>query len=186
MRAIDLFETCITGDFDNREQVEAERKAGQQVHPLAIHVNRRADAKIKGAPKRDGFWLLEESYYTAPGKDKIDEKPYLFFFEAEGETGVRLWVYQWPKTMPASAIKNANADLSFAFADLTLSPTFKSAVYALRDGKFYLDAPNDLGNGMKFTLRETLSKDRLEVMELLEKNGQRLTPYDTPIIYLRK
>jgi len=39
---------------------------------------------------------------------------------------------------------------------------------------------------MKFTLIETLGKTRLIVMELLEKEGKRLTPYDTPIIYDRK
>lgn len=54
------------------------------------------------------------------------------------------------------------------------------------DGEsFSVNHPNDLGNGMKFTLIETLSLSQLEVMELLEKDGQRVTPYDTPIIYKR-
>ena len=51
--------------------------------------------------------------------------------------------------------------------------------------KFYINAPNDLPNGMKFTLIETISATQLIVMELLEKDGRRLTPYETPIVYDR-
>ena len=162
-RTIDLFETYITGDFTNQRQVEAEVKAGKQVHPLARHVNRRADAKIQNAPPRDGFWLLEESYYEYPGKP----------LEAK------------PENLPPVALKNGNANLRMNFSDLKPSPTFKGALYQRRGDTFTTHAPNDLGNGMRFTLIETFTKDRLEVMELLEKNGQRLTPYDTPIVYDR-
>ncbi|MFZ1524470.1 MAG: hypothetical protein WAT22_06605 [Saprospiraceae bacterium] len=38
---------------------------------------------------------------------------------------------------------------------------------------------------MKFTLIETISATQLIVMELLEKDGRRLTPYETPIVYDR-
>lgn len=183
-RTIDLFETYITGDFTNQRQVEAEVKAGKQVHPLARHVNRRADAKIQNAPPRDGFWLLEESYYEYPGKP-LEAKPYLFFFEAVGDTAVRLSVYKFPENLPPDALKNGNANLRMNFSDLNPSPTFKGALYQRRGDTFTTHAPNDLGNGMRFTLIETFTKDRLEVMELLEKNGQRLTPYDTPIVYDR-
>ena len=58
-------------------------------------------------------------------------------------------------------------------------------IYTLADDKFTVNHPTDLGNGMTFTLIETLAKNRLEVMELLEKNGKKLTPYETPIIYER-
>lgn len=183
-RAIDQFAQYIVGDFTNQKQVEAEQKAGKQIHPLAKHVNRRADGKIIGAPTRDGFWLLEESYYEYPGKS-MEAKPYLFFFEAAGDNEVRLIVYKFPEGLAAESLKNSNADLKMNFSDLKLSPTFKGALYTRTGNSFSTNSPNDLGNGMTFTLIETFTKNQLQVMELLEKNGQRLTPYDTPILYDR-
>ena len=49
-KLIITFQKYITGDFDNSEQVVAEIKAGKQIHPLAIHVNRVASNKIKNLP----------------------------------------------------------------------------------------------------------------------------------------
>jgi len=42
-----------------------------------------------------------------------------------------------------------------------------------------------MGDGLTFRLIETLSLDGLDVMELVHKNGVKLTPYDTPIKYRR-
>ncbi len=183
-RAIDHFETYIIGDFSNKKQVEAERKAGKQIHPLARHVNRRADAKIKNAPVTDGFWLLEESYYEYPDKP-VDIKPYLFRFEAVGDTGVKLTVYKFPAGLPVEQLKNSNEQLVMNYTDLVQSPTFKPTFYTRTGNTFQTNAVNDLGNGMQFTLTETFTKNQLVVMEMLEKNGQRLTPYETPIVYDR-
>jgi hypothetical protein len=183
-RAIDLFKQYIVGDFNNTAQVAAELQAGQQIHPQAVHVNRIADAKILGAPKVDGFWLLEESYYTYPGKP-MEVKPYLFLFEAIGDTAVRLTPYKLPSNIAAPDIRNDNAQLSFDYREIMPSPSFKPANYQLREGKFYLHAVNDLGNGLRFSLIETISSERLQVMELLEKDGKRLTAYETPILYDR-
>ncbi|MCS7037928.1 MAG: hypothetical protein RMJ33_00055 [Saprospiraceae bacterium] len=183
--AIHVFKSYITGDFDNRQQVEAERAAGKQVHPLARHVNRVADHRIRNAPQRAGFWLIEESYYDMPdGTHKINH--HLFFFEAVDARTVRLYAYQLPDYLPMEQLTNDNPNLSIDYHDLRISPRFKPAEYAF-DGKdtFTIHAPNDWGNGMQFTLIEKFTPGRLEVMELLEKNGQRLTPYDTPIIYLK-
>lgn len=182
---INLFKTYITGSFDNQAQIDEERKNGQQIHPLAVHINAIADDKITDAPSRNGFWLLEESYYTYPEKP-LQEKPYLFFFEAEGEQQVHLHVYKFPENIALSALKNANKELTMRFEDLKLSPTFKGAIYTRTGNTFSTHSPNDLGNGMTFTLTEKFTKGRLEVMELVEKNGKRITPYDTPIIYLKK
>jgi hypothetical protein len=183
-RAIDRFRKIIVGDFDNRKQVEEEKKAGKQIHPLAKHVNRIADEKIIDAPARDGFWILEESYYEYPNKP-VDSKPYLFFFEAVGDTAVRLIVYKVPASITVSELKNNNQNLKLKFSELTTSPTFKPSIYTAHGKSFKCNAKNDLGNGMTFTLIETLSPKQLNVMELLEKNGKSLVPYDTPIIYDR-
>jgi hypothetical protein len=190
MRPIDIFREVITGDFDNSKQVAAEVAAGQQIHPLAKHVNRIADDKIEGinAPSdHSSFWIIEESYYEYPGKP-LEVKPYLFNFSQGDSNTVLLKVYQFPPHLKKEEIKNSNESLKLKFSELKPSPTFKGATYTYnaKDETFTTHAPNDLGNGMKFTLIETLSKTRLIVMELLEKEGKRLTPYDTPIIYDRK
>jgi hypothetical protein len=189
-RAIDLFRQVIVGDFDNSKQVAAEIAAGKQIHPLAKHVNRIANSKIEGLTiphidKNLGFWLLEESYYEYPGKP-MEIKPYLFYFSQGESNTVKLTVYQFPAGLKKEDIKNSNKNLKIKFTDLKPSPTFKGATYTLEaDSCFHTNAPNDLGNGMKFTLIEKMCKEQLQVMELLEKDGKRLTPYDTPIIYDR-
>jgi hypothetical protein len=185
MRSIDLFKTYITGDFNNDRQIAEEIKSGKQLHPKAVHVNRIADHRILNAPKVDGFWILEESYYTKPGQSQVEVKPYLFLFEAAEDGKVKLTPFALPKDMDVNLVKNENASLKFDFNTISPSPSFKPAFYTRKDDKFYINAPNDLPNGMKFTLIETISSTQLIVMELLEKDGKKLTPYETPIVYDR-
>jgi hypothetical protein len=181
----ELYKTYIQGDLDNLEQINAEIKAGKQIHPYAKHVNRLLDSKIKNLPPNyNGFYILEESYYTYPNKP-IEEKPYLFWFEKTDKGQVRLHSLQIPKNIPKNDLKNDNKRLSLNYADLVDSPTFKPAFYSKKGDGFYIKAPVDLPNGMKFTLEETIRKETFEVMELLEKGGKSLTPYSTPIIYKR-
>jgi hypothetical protein len=186
--SINLFKEIITGDFDNATQLADEIKAGKQIHPLAKHVNRVADNKIKNLPKDDNsFFILEESYYIYPGKP-MDVKPYLFKFTGLENNTVLLSVYQLPKEIDKKDIRNDNEKLFFDYNELTTSTTFKGATYEFNELKktFNTTSINDLGNGLTFTLTETLSKNKLIVMELLEKEGKKLTPYDTPIVYDRK
>jgi hypothetical protein len=181
----ELYKTYIQGDLDNIEQINAEVKAGKQIHPYAKHVNRLLDAKIKNLPKDyNGFYILEESYYTYPNKP-MEEKPYLFWFEKTGKGEVKLHSLQIPKNIDKKDLKNDNKKLSLNYADLKDSPTFKPAIYTRTANGFYIKAPVDLPNGMKFTLEETIGKESFEVMELLEKGGKSMTPYSTPIIYKR-
>lgn len=182
---ISLFKKYIQGDFDNSRQVEAELRQGKQVHPYAKHVNRIADGKIRNLPKKvNGFYILEESYYKYAHQADTLVKPYLFFFEqAEGDR-VRLYSMQLPKHLPVEQIRNDNPNLFFDYDSLRPSPTFKPAEYTFSEKKFYIKVPNPFPGGV-FTLEETISKDRLEVMELLVKDGKSLTPYNTPIIYER-
>lgn len=187
-KLLNIFQQYITGDFDNSEQVVAEIKAGKQIHPLAIHVNRVANDKIKNLPADlNGFFIIEESYYLTEGKP-VDIKPYLFLFRAKSNNEVELSVYQLPEVVKKEEFRNDNQNLLIDYNTLKLSPTFKGAVYLwnVKAKTFSTNAPNELGNGMKFTLIETFSANKLSVMELLEKDGKRLTAYDTPIIYKRK
>jgi hypothetical protein len=187
-KLLNTFQQYITGDFDNSEQVVAEIKAGKQIHPLAIHVNRVANSKINNLPANfNGFFVIEESYYLNEGKP-VDVKPYLFLFTSKTSTEIELTVYQLPEGVKKEEFRNDNQTLFIDYYALKPSPTFKGAVYKWNEKSktFSTNAPNDLGNGMKFTLIETFTANQLSVMELLEKDGKRLTPYDTPIIYKRK
>jgi hypothetical protein len=185
MSDFELYKSYIQGDTDNSAQVAEEIKAGKQIHPLAKHVNRLLDSKIKNLPNNyNGFYILEESYYTYPNKP-TDIKPYLFWFEQTPEGNVKLHSLQLPKGIEKKDIRNDNPALSLDYNDLKDSPTFKPAVYQRTEKGFYIKAPIDLPNGMKFTLEETIMKEGFEVMELLEKDGKSLTPYSTPIQYKR-
>ncbi|MBX9783680.1 MAG: hypothetical protein K2X48_10350 [Chitinophagaceae bacterium] len=187
-KLIITFQKYITGDFDNSEQVVAEIKAGKQIHPLAIHVNRVASNKIKNLPADfNGFFIIEESYYLNEGKP-VDIKPFLFLFQAKGKNEVQLTVYQIPEGIKKEEFRNDNENLAIDYNMLKPSPTFKGAVYTwnAKAKTFSTNAPNDLDNGLKFTLIETFTANELSVMELLEKDGKHLTAYDTPIIYKRK
>jgi hypothetical protein len=185
MKAFDYFKEVLCGVFDNKNQIETERKAGKQVHPYAKHVTALFDSKIKNKPSDlKGYFILEESYYTYEGKP-MEIKPYLFFIEDVAIDKIQLSSYALPTDIPKADIRNDNANFSLDFKTISVSKTFKPAIYTFKNGNFNVNHPTDLPNEMRFTLIETLSKNRLEVMELLEKDGKRLTPYETPIIYER-
>ena len=183
---INRFQTYITGDFDNSAQVVAEIKAGKQIHPLAVHVNRLSNGKIKNIPSDlNGFFIIEESYYLAEGKP-IDLKPYLFLFEEKVAGIVHLTTFQLTG-LKKEEVRNDNSSLQFDFNQLQPSTTFKGADYTWNpsDKTFNTISPNDLGNGMKFTLTEKFTNKQLTVLEQVEKDGKLLTAWNTPIIYLR-
>ncbi len=180
------FQEYITGDFDNSAQVVEEIKLGKQIHPLAIHVNRLANEKVKNMPTElKGFFIIEESYYLIDAKP-VDLKPYLFLFEERTGGIIHLTTYQLTG-IKKETIRNDNNALAFDFHLLIPSPTFKGADYTwdAADKTFNTISPNELGNGMKFTLTEKLAKKQLSVLEQVEKDGKRLTAWDTPIIYRR-
>ncbi len=181
----ELFKTYIQGDLDNREQINAEIKDGKEIHPYAKHINRLLDGKIKNLPENhNGFYILEESYYTYPNKP-MEEKPYLFWFEKTSKGQIKLHSLQIPKSIQIKDLKNDNKRLSLNYVELVESPTFKPATYIKTKKGFYIKSSVDLPNGMKFTLEETIGKDSFEVMELLEKGGKSMISYTTPIIYKR-
>jgi hypothetical protein len=185
MTAFEAFKVVLCGVFDNKNQVETEQKAGKQIHPYAKHVTALFNEKIKNKPTDlKGYFILEESYYTYEGKP-MDIKPYLFYIEEVAADKIQLSSYTLPADIPKADMRNDNPNFNLDFTKISVSKTFKPAVYTFKNGHFTVNHPTDLPNNMRFTLIETLSKDRLEVMELLEKEGKRLTPYDTPIIYDR-
>jgi hypothetical protein len=185
MSDFELFKSYIQGDFDNSGQVADEQASGGQKHPLAKHINRLVDVKIKNLPPQyNGFYILEESYYTYPNKP-TEIKPYLFWFEPTQEGSIKLHSLALPSNLDKKDIRNDNLNLSFDFNELKESPTFTPAVYTKTGRGFYVNHTINLPNNMTFTLEETIGKDFLEVMETLKKEDKILTPYNSPIQYKR-
>ena len=182
MNDLDLYLSYLTGYFSNLDQVKAEKRKGKQFHPEAKHITGLANAKIDNLPKDfKGQYVIEESYYTVIGKEQI-VKNHLFLFSLTDEGKVNLRV-QTPDNIDNKLLTNDNSTLRFDFNKLSDITRFKSADYQKTERGFYMKNPNDLGKGMKFTLEETIGDGFLDVMELLEKDGKRITTYTTPILY---
>ena len=68
MSKLDDFMGLLLGSFDNREQFEAKKAAGEPF-PLARHVNTACNDKILNLPADfSGLFMVEESYYEIDGK----------------------------------------------------------------------------------------------------------------------
>jgi hypothetical protein len=117
----------------------------------------------------------------------MEAKPYLFLFTLKSDGIIHLTTFQL-NNYTKEELRNDNAALKFDYKSLVPSPTFQGADYTWnpRQKTFSTVSVNELGNGLKFTLSETFTAKTLQVMELMEKNGQRLTTYETPILYERK
>ena len=180
------FTQILCGTLDNQEQIDAEQAAGKQVHPYAKHVTAICDHKIINRPAdHEGIYILEESYYVYPGKE-MDIKPLLFYMRSDGKSKALLQSVQIPEHLDKAAVVNTNEDLVLDFNELSIRPfgVAEYTLFELPDGDVFLvNHIAHMGNGVTFQLTETLSKEGLSVMETVKKNGQLLTPYDTPIFY---
>ncbi len=183
-KVLQRFTEILCGTLDNMAQIEAEKKEGTQVHPYAKHVTDICDHIVVNRPKNhEGIYVLEESYYTYPGKE-TEIKPLIFYLRSDGKSRVFLESIKAPHLDQAS-ITNANKDLILDYNKLVASP-FGIAEYALQvTDEFTVNHIGIVGEGITFQLTETLSDDCLSVMEIVRKDGIKLTPYDTPIEYRR-
>lgn len=186
MNKLDLFIKYLTGDFNNLNQIRNESENGGQIHPFSIHITRECNEKITNLPQNfAGRFVIEESYYTKPDGSKLIA-PHLFLFELNDKEEVQLKSYQLPAKFKKEEFTNGNKNLVLDFNDLELSANFGVMEYNfIEKNGFYGSLRNELGNEIVFTLTETIGENSLEVMELMEKGGVRLTPYDSPIIYDR-
>ncbi len=178
------FADVLCGTLDNQAQIDAEIAAGKQLHPYAKHVTDICDDKIiNRPPDHEGMYVLEESYYIYPGKEETELKPLLFYMRSDGKSKALLQSVQIPLHISKAEATNDNAQLILDWNELEFR-NFGVAEYTLhKNGSFTVDHEADMGDGLTFRLIETLSKDGLEVMELVHKNGVKITPYDTPIQY---
>lgn len=179
------FIDILCGTLDNQEQVDFEMAKGQQIHPYAKHVTDICTEKVINRPQgHEGIYVLEESYYTYPGKE-MEIKPLLFYLRSDGEKRILLESMKAPHLDPASMV-NSNEDLVLDYTKLVAS-AFGVAEYTLQvTGQFTANHIAIIGEGMTFQLTETLSEGHLSVMEIVRKDGVKLTPYDTPIDYIKK
>jgi len=179
------FTDILCGTLDNMAQVEAERKSGKQIHPYAKHVTEVFSHRVLNRPKEhEGIYVLEESYYTYPGKE-TDLKPLLFYLRSDGKSKVFLQSVQIPDNFTAEEATNANTNFIVDYNDLSIR-RFGIAEYTLMEtDQFTVNHIGIIGPEMTFQLTETLSDGHLSVMEIVRKDGVTLTPYDTPIDYIK-
>lgn len=183
---LELFLSYLTGDFSNARQFAAEEGSREDIHPLAIHVNRPITSRVRNLPADfSGEFLLEESYYYyRDGTTKV--KPHLFHFSENPDKQVVLRAYGLPEDMDPPGVRCENPALVFDYKSLKISSTFDITMKYTRNSNNTFSGSARVERGsVTFTLKETIGPDILEVMELLEKEGRRLTPYSTPIRYHR-
>lgn len=181
---LDLYLSFLTGTFTNEAQISEEIAQGKQIHPKSKHITGLVNDRILNLPQDfKGQYVIEESYYETLDKGpQIKHHLFLFSLTDQGKVNLRV---QTPSDIENKLLTNDNKTLKFDYLKLSDIKRFKSADYQkVKDG-FYLKNKNDLGNGLAFTLEETIGKNKLEVMELLEKDGKSITSYTTPIQYLK-
>lgn len=188
MSEFELFKKVIVGDFNNQEQIDKERALGEIKHPLAKHVNRICNDKIKNLPKDfKGIFVIEESYYTFLDTGKTNTLNHLFLFE-EVECGkIRLISYEVPKSINKKDFTNSNEDLVIDYNELEVSIKFNSLIYDyIENVGFYGRSFSYFAEETTFLLEETLSENKFEVNEILKKGDRILIGFDSPIIYIRE
>ena len=177
------FIRILSGNFDNHEQFKEMQNNGAISFPFAKHINTVCNDKIMDLPQNfEGYFLLEESYYTTNGRTHAS--PHLFCF-TESDGVVTLTSYDIPegcdkktfswKTMPP-----------VSFSSLKVSEKFTPAEYRLKDGVWEGGSVSMFSPVLKFSLYERFSTDYLEVSESMEMNGKRTFGFDEPILYRRK
>jgi hypothetical protein len=183
---LDLYLSYLTGDFDNQLQIDQQTKQSKVTHPFAKHVTRVITSRVANVPTDfKGVFVLEESYYTNSNQE-TQVKPYIFMFLLNEEGKVVLHSIGIPTRIDKKTFRNDNSEWTLDFSELKESASFKPATYAKTERGFYIKAINELPGGVKFTLEETIGNGFLEVMELAERGGKRLTPYETPLQYSKK
>ena len=182
------FADILSGTLDNQAQIDAEIAAGKQIHPYAKHVTAVCDHIIMNRPPdHPGIYILEESYYIQPGQTEVQLKPLFFYVVASGKDTALLHSMQVPETLDPKEVTNDNGALVFDWNTLVPRPWGPAPYVWHKDRQcFTVDHEDPIGPEMTFRLTETLKDGELFVMECIKKNGVQITPYDTPIHYIKQ
>lgn len=181
MSKLDDFMGLLLGSFDNREQFEAKKAAGE-VFPFARHINTACNDKILNLPTDfAGVFMVEESYYETDGRSSAS--PHLFLFTEEPD-GVLLTSYD---ALEGNDKRTFSYDTMAPaeYASLRKSGKFVPALYCEHEGVWEGGSDSMFTSTMKFHLFERFSVDTLEVTETMEANGRRVFGFDDPILYHR-
>lgn len=182
MNKLNDFMNILSGNFDNSEQFKTFQENGNLDYPFSQHVNTVCNHKIENLPKDfDGYFLVEESYYTIKGK--THSSSHLFLFTQETDT-VLLTSYDLPSSFNKSNFTYESID-KLNYNELKESKKFTPAVYKLINGVWEGGSESMFSPTLKFKLFEKFSNEMLEVSEIMEVNGKRTFGYDDPIIYKR-
>ena len=182
MSEIKGFMELLEGHFDNSEQYERLKADGVDF-PYAKHVNTICNDRIDHLPEGfEGYFLLEESYYTQHGSTHAS--PHLFLFTEEAEGAIKLTSYNMPEGYTNDSF-NIESLGRLDYEALTPSSKFTPALYRKKDGVWEGGSVSMFSPVLKFTLHERFSEDCLEVNESMEVNGKRTFGFDQPIIYKR-
>jgi len=181
------FIEILSGTLDNVDQVKEEQENENQKHPYAKHITSDCTHIVRNFPAdNQGRYILEESYYTYPGQERII-KP-LLFYVTEKEGTVYLNSVTVPERLDPAKVINANVDLYFDHDELQIKESFGAAPYKYHPEEKYFTTDHfcEFAPGLTFRLTETLEHGKLSVMETWTKDGVVTTPYHTPIIYIKK
>ena len=181
MTRLDEFMRLLTGRFNNRQQWES-LKDTDESFPYAEHVNTVCNDKIAGLPAEfEGYFLVEESYFTAKGNTHASHHLFLF---TEEEKGVLLTSYEIPEGYDKSSFTYENLT-RMNYSDLKRSERFTPALYVEKDGVWEGGSVSMFSPVLKFSLFERFSQEVLEVSESMEVNGKKTFGYQVPILYKR-
>lgn len=182
MENLNTFINNLCGHFNNENQLEKEQNDGKIIHPKAEHINAVCNDKIKNLPSDfKGYFVIEESYYTV--NDKVNAMPHLFLFSLNNDNNVVLTSYEIPSSISKEDFKNDNKDLIMDYNELHRSEKFTPMTYIEKDGVFSGECISTFGPGITFELKESTSKDKLEVSEIFKRNGKITFGFEDPLVY---
>ena len=180
MNILKDFVKLICGNFDNSEQLKELNDKNIFDYPYAERVNNICNDKIINLPADfEGFFIVEESYYTI--NEKTRSSHHFFLFVQENED-VKLISYEIPEPYNKSNFIYDNIE-KLDYFNLKVSEKFEPAVYKLKNGVWEGGSVSMFSPTTKFKLFEKFSEEKLEVSEIMESNGKKTFGYDIPIIY---
>lgn len=182
MQNLDKFMEIITGNFNNQQQFNTLKQQGVEGYPYAEHVITICNNKISSLPQNfEGYFALEESYYTL--NNHTNAQPRLFLFTAQGDN-VLLTSYDLPSTLNKEKL-NYEEMPNLQYKDLAVSEKFTPALFIEKNGTWVGESESMFTPILKFTLKESFSKEKLVVSEVMEKNGVKTFGFEPPIEYKR-
>jgi len=127
--------------------------------------------------------VIEESRFDL-GDRKV-EKHYLFLYEETEKGTIRLTSCDLPPDVPREILNLRQDDLAVDYASITLSPRFQPLELVEKDGEYTGSNVSLFGPGLLFHFALRVTPTELHVTERLERDGETVAGYSTPVVYRR-